>query len=59
MATTYKGIEKVPNKLMAKVSSSGVLLVRPKKKRPGVHAKSKTSSNSRSQRYKKPSVGQG
>lgn len=27
--------------------------------RPGVHAKSKTSSNNKSKNYKKPKVGQG
>lgn len=30
-----------------------------KKKRPGVHAKSKTSSNKNSKNYKKPYVSQG
>ena len=31
----------------------------PKKKRPGVHAKTKTSKNKNSKNYKKPNKGQG
>jgi hypothetical protein len=32
---------------------------KPKRKRPGVHAKTKTSSIKGSKNYKKPNVGQG
>ena len=44
----------------AKTQSSAVQFrAKPKRKRPGVHAKSKTSKNKRSKNYVKLSVGQG
>jgi len=44
---------------MARVISLGGYLQRPKRKRPGVHAKSKTSSLKSSRNYKKKYRGQG
>lgn len=47
---------------MAKKSSSAPVrthLLKPKKKRAGVHAKSRTSKIKRSKNYKKPYKGQG
>jgi len=44
---------------MAKQNISGIRIAGPKKKRKGVHAKSKTSKIKRSKNYKKKSVGQG
>ena len=40
-------------------SSVSARIEKPKKKRPGVHAKSKTSKLKNSKNYKKKSVGQG
>lgn len=40
-------------------ASSRTYLAKPKKKRAGVHAKSKTSSNKRSKNYSKRYNGQG
>jgi hypothetical protein len=44
---------------MAKQINTGIKLETPKKKRPGVHAKSKTSKIKGSKNYKKRNVGQG
>jgi hypothetical protein len=44
---------------MAKVTNTVEKAVKPKKNRPGVHAKSKTSSLKSSKNYKKKNVGQG
>ena len=44
---------------MAKQVSNGVKLETPKKKRPGVHAKSSTSKIKTSKNYKKPYRSQG
>ena len=45
---------------MAKmISSSSVYVGKPQRKRPGVHAKSKTSKLKSSKNYKKPYGGQG
>jgi len=44
---------------MAKQSVERNFLRKPKTKRKGVHAKSKSSSNSGSKNYKKPYTGQG
>jgi hypothetical protein len=44
---------------MAKIASGGAFQERPKTSRPGVHAKTKTSSNKNSQNYKKKYRGQG
>lgn len=44
---------------MAKQAGNNVKLETPKKKRPGVHAKSKTSKIKGSKNYKKRNVGQG
>ena len=45
---------------MAKANAGSVTFKkRPKRKRPGVVAKSKTSTNKHSKNYKKPYVGQG
>jgi hypothetical protein len=46
---------------MAKAKEKKVNSFKPKEhvKHPGVHAKSKTSSNKTSKNYKKPNVGQG
>jgi len=43
---------------MAKLNSSGTM-ERPKKSRPGVHAKTKTSRSKNSSNYKKKYKGQG
>lgn len=40
-------------------SSTSLFRAKPKRKRPGVHAKSKTSKSKRSKNYRKLSVGQG
>lgn len=44
---------------MAKIISTGSHLVSSKVRRPGVHAKSKTSKLKSSKNYKKPYRGQG
>ena len=44
---------------MKKQSSTGVKIATPKKKRPGVHAKSSTSKIKTSKNYKKRNIGQG
>jgi len=44
---------------MAKGLTLGNYLKKPKKKRPGVHAKSKTSKLKSSKNYKKTYIGQG
>lgn len=44
---------------MAKQINTGIKLETPKKKRPGVHAKSKSSKIKGSKNYKKRNVGQG
>jgi hypothetical protein len=44
---------------MAKVNSGGVKMFTPKRKRPGVHAKTKTSRSKNSVHYKKKYRGQG
>jgi hypothetical protein len=44
---------------MAKQTNTVEKLVKPKISRPGVHAKSKTSSLKSSKNYKKKNVGQG
>ena len=44
---------------MAKIASGGLRIESPKKKRSGVHAKTKTSTNKGSQNYKKRYKGQG
>lgn len=44
---------------MAKQVSTTAKLIKPKKKRPGVHAKSSTSKIKTSKNYKKRNVGQG
>lgn len=44
---------------MAKQAGSNVKLETPKKKRPGVHAKAKTSKIKGSKNYKKRNVAQG
>jgi hypothetical protein len=44
---------------MAKQAGNNVKLETPKKKRPGVHAKSKTSKIKGSKNYKKRNVAQG
>jgi len=45
-------------KAKSSTSSSGHI-AKPKKRRPGVHAKSKTSRSKRSKNYRKPYVSQG
>lgn len=40
-------------------TSSPGHIAKPKKRRPGVHTKSKTSNNKRSKNYRKQNVGQG
>lgn len=44
---------------MAKQQASGTFVPRPKVKRPGVHAKSKTSNSKTAKNYKKSYKGQG
>ena len=44
---------------MAKQTNTVEKIAKPKVKRPGVHAKSKTSSLKSSKNYKKKNVGQG
>lgn len=44
---------------MAKIKTSGSSVMTPKKGRPGVHAKTKTSSHKQSRNYKKAYRGQG
>ena len=44
---------------MAKGITLGNYLKKPKKKRPGVHAKTKSSKNKNSKNYVKPYRGQG
>ena len=44
---------------MAKIKSSGSAVGTPKRNRPGVHAKTKTSSHKQSRNYKKAYRGQG
>ncbi len=45
---------------MAKANAGSVSFIKkPKRKRPGVVSKSKTSKNKNSKNYKKPYVGQG
>jgi len=44
---------------MAKQVSNGIKIATPKKKRPGVHAKSSTSKIKTSKNYKKGNRGQG
>jgi len=44
---------------MAKIKSSGSVIRTPKRNRPGVHAKTKTSSHKQSRNYKKAYRGQG
>jgi len=44
---------------MAKAKGSSLLLVKPKKSRKGVHAKTKSSKNKGSANYKKRNRGQG
>lgn len=46
---------------MAKAKGQSVSLFnkKPKKKRSGVHSKTKTSKNKNSKNYRKPNVGQG
>ena len=46
-------------KVKTKISSTKVFQVKPKRKRPGVHAKTKTSKAKNATNYKKPNVGQG
>lgn len=41
------------------LSASSLYKVKPKKRRPGIHAKTKTSKLKQSKNYKKLSVGQG
>jgi hypothetical protein len=43
----------------AKTSATSFHIASPKVSRPGIHAKSKTSSNKRSKNYKKKYRGQG
>jgi hypothetical protein len=43
----------------AKTSSVTSYIAKPRKKRPGVHAKSKTSKLKKSKNYKKLYIGQG
>jgi hypothetical protein len=43
----------------AKISATSMFVRRPRVKRPGVHAKSKTSSNKTSKNYVKPYCSQG
>jgi len=43
----------------AKVKDTGIYRKTPKKRRPGVHAKTKQSKNKRARNYKKLNVGQG
>jgi hypothetical protein len=43
----------------AKISSTSMFVRKPRVKRPGVHAKSKSSSNKTSKNYIKPYCGQG
>jgi hypothetical protein len=43
----------------AKVKETGMYRKPPKKRRPGVHAKTKQSKNKRAKNYKKLNVGQG
>jgi hypothetical protein len=47
--------------MAAKVKTSSVTnyITKPKRKRPGVHAKSKTSKSKNSKNYKKLYIGQG
>jgi hypothetical protein len=51
MAKSTKGSSKTSSSVKVKLNS--------KKSHKGVHAKSKTSKNKKSKKYKKPSVGQG
>jgi hypothetical protein len=44
---------------MAKIASGGAFTDRPKKTRPGVHSKTKTSRSKNSTNYKKRYKGQG
>lgn len=44
---------------MTRVNSGGSKSTTPQRKRPGVHAKTKTSKIKRSRNYKKPYKGQG
>ena len=44
---------------MAKQTSGGSFIKPPKKSRPGIHAKTKTSKSKRSKFYVKKNVGQG
>lgn len=44
---------------MAKVATTSSFNPKPKKKRPGIHGKKKTSKLKTSKLYKKVSVGQG
>ena len=44
---------------MAKIKTSGSSVITPKRNRPGVHAKTKTSSHKQSRNYKKAYRGQG
>ena len=44
---------------MAKAKSTGSSIMTPKRNRPGVHAKTKTSSHKQSKHYKKKYRGQG
>lgn len=43
----------------AKISATSMFVRKPRVKRPGVHAKSKTSSNKTSKNYVKPYCNQG
>lgn len=43
----------------AKISSGQSFLAKPRKKRPGVHSKSKQSSHKKGKNYQKKYVGQG
>lgn len=43
----------------AKISATSMFVRKPQVKRPGVHAKSKSSSNKTSKNYVKPYCGQG
>ena len=46
-------------KVKAKISAVKIFKLNPKKRRPGIHAKTKTSKTKTSKNYKKLSVGQG
>ena len=43
----------------AKTSSAATFIAKPKRKRPGVHSKKKSSKSKRSKNYKKSYKGQG